>query len=73
MGAWLFFLVCDNTPRGNVARVEAFAIIPRTLKFVYCLLVTSAFCANILVVAQTTIISVLGASLALRGRGQAVP
>mmetsp|Transcript_20159 Transcript_20159/g.43443 ORF Transcript_20159/g.43443 Transcript_20159/m.43443 type:complete len:266 (-) Transcript_20159:1116-1913(-) len=44
-----------------------FVIIPRTLKFVYYVCITSAFCANILVVAQTTILSVLGASLALRG------
>lgn len=42
-------------------------MIPRTLKFIYYILITSAFCANILVVAQTTILSVLGASLALRG------
>lgn len=45
----------------------SFIIIPRTLKFVYYVCITSAFCANILVVAQTTILSVLGASLALRG------
>lgn len=43
-------------------------MIPRTLKFVYYVLITSAFCANILVVAQTTILSVLGSSLALRGQ-----
>lgn len=42
-------------------------MIPRVLKFVYYVLITSAFCANILVVSQTTILSVLGASLALRG------
>lgn len=45
----------------------AFVIIPRTLKFIYYVLITAAFCANILVVAQTTILSVIGASLALRG------
>lgn len=45
----------------------AYIMIPRTLKFIYYVLITSAFCANILVVAQTTILSVLGASLALRG------
>lgn len=44
-----------------------FVIIPRVLKFVYYVCITSAFCANILVVSQTTILSVLGASLALRG------
>ena len=37
------------------------------MKFLYYVMITSAFCANILVVAQTTILSVLGASLALRG------
>ena len=42
-------------------------MIPRLMKFIYYVLITSAFCANILVVAQTTILSVLGASLALRG------
>lgn len=44
-----------------------FLIIPRVLKFVYYVCISSAFCANILVVSQTTILSVLGASLALRG------
>jgi len=43
------------------------AMIPRTMKFIYYVLITSAFCANILVVAQTTIVSVLASSLALRG------
>lgn len=42
-------------------------LIPRLLKFAYYVCITSAFCSNILVVAQTTILSVLGASLALRG------
>ncbi|KAL7540557.1 hypothetical protein ACHAXR_010199 [Thalassiosira sp. AJA248-18] len=46
---------------------KAFIMIPRTFKFIYYVLITSAFCANILVVAQTTILSVIGASLALRG------
>lgn len=44
-----------------------FVFFPRVLKFVYYVCITSAFCANILVVSQTTILSVLGASLALRG------
>jgi len=44
-----------------------FVFIPRVLKFVYYVCITSAFCANMLVVSQTTILSVLGASLALRG------
>ena len=42
-------------------------IIPRVLKFLYYVTIVSAFCANILVVGQTTILSVMGASLALRG------
>ncbi|KAL3779603.1 hypothetical protein HJC23_008905 [Cyclotella cryptica] len=45
----------------------SFVLIPRVLKFAYYVCITSAFCSNILVVAQTTILSVLGASLALRG------
>ncbi|KAL7520745.1 hypothetical protein ACHAWX_005455 [Stephanocyclus meneghinianus] len=45
----------------------SFVVIPRLLKFAYYVCITSAFCSNILVVAQTTILSVLGASLALRG------
>lgn len=42
-------------------------IIPRTLKFFYYIAITSAFCANILVVSQTTMLSLFGSSLALRG------
>ena len=41
--------------------------IPRTIQLIYYLTIVSAFCANILVVGQTTILSVMGASLALRG------
>lgn len=41
--------------------------IPRLLKFFYYIAITSAFCANILVVSQTTLLSLLGSSLALRG------
>ena len=33
-----------------------FIVIPRILKFVYYVCITSAFCANILVVSQTTIL-----------------
>ena len=39
----------------------------RCLKFIYYITITSAFCANMLVVSQTTVLSVLGAGLALRG------
>lgn len=46
---------------------QSIVLIPRILKFAYYVCITSAFCSNILVVAQTTILSVLGASLALRG------
>lgn len=45
----------------------AYVMFPRMLKFLYYVSITSAFCANILVVSQTTIVSVLGSSLALRG------
>jgi hypothetical protein len=41
--------------------------VPRTIKLFYYFTIVSAFCANILVVGQTTILSVMGASLALRG------
>lgn len=46
---------------------EGLAFIPRTLKFFYYIMIVSAFCANISVVAQTTLLSVMSASLALRG------
>ena len=39
----------------------------RALKLVYYILIVSAFCANVTVVAQSTVLSVLGSSLALRG------
>jgi hypothetical protein len=42
-------------------------LLPRSLKFCYYCLITTAFCCNILVVAQTTMLSVLGTGLALRG------
>lgn len=42
-------------------------LIPRSLKFFYYLCIVSAFCANIFVVGQSTVLSVLGSSLALRG------
>ena len=40
---------------------------PRIMKLLYYTTITSALCANIFVVGQTTILSVMGASLALRG------
>lgn len=42
-------------------------VIPRILKFFYYITITCAFCCNILVVSQTTILSLMGSSLALRG------
>lgn len=42
-------------------------MIPRTLKFFYYIAMTIAFCSNILVVSQTTMLSLYGSSLALRG------
>jgi hypothetical protein len=44
-----------------------YSVIPRGLKFLYYTLITVAFCCNLLVVAQTTLLSVLGTALALRG------
>ena len=42
-------------------------MVGRCLKFLYYITITCAFCANLLVVANTTILSVLGAGMALRG------
>lgn len=39
----------------------------RVLKFLYYTTIVAAFCANMIVVSQTTILTVLGASMALRG------
>jgi hypothetical protein len=44
-----------------------FAIVPRMLSFVYYTMISAAFCSNMMVVSQTTALSVLGAGLALRG------
>lgn len=41
--------------------------LPRILKFFYYVTIISAFCSNILVVSQTCILSVMSASIALRG------
>lgn len=41
--------------------------VSRAIKFIYYVTITMAFCSNILVVAQSTALSVLGSSLALRG------
>ena len=41
--------------------------IARFLKFMYYVMIVSAFCSNMMVVAHTTALSVLGAGMALRG------
>lgn len=41
--------------------------VARVLKFLYYTTIVAAFCANMIVVSQTTILTVLGASMALRG------
>ena len=42
-------------------------LFPRILKFLYYMTIVAAFCANMIVVSQTTVLSVLGAGMALRG------
>lgn len=44
-----------------------FIMVARAIKFLYYITIVSAFCSNMLVVAHTTALSVLGAGLALRG------
>jgi hypothetical protein len=46
---------------------DDFVMIPRILKFLYYVTIVSAFCSNMIVVSQTTTLSVFGAGLALRG------
>jgi len=41
--------------------------VARFLKFIYFVVIVSAFCSNMMVVAHTTALSVLGAGMALRG------
>lgn len=42
-------------------------LFPRILKFAYYIMIVSAFCSNMIVVSHTTVLSVLGAGMALRG------
>jgi hypothetical protein len=56
-------MLIEFTPR-RVADLGQYA---RFLQFIYYIMITAAFCANLRVVAQTTVLSVLGAGLALRG------
>ena len=44
-----------------------FIMVARAIKFFYYITIVSAFCSNMMVVAHTTALSVLGAGLALRG------
>ncbi|OEU19244.1 hypothetical protein FRACYDRAFT_235292 [Fragilariopsis cylindrus CCMP1102] len=46
---------------------ENMVLVARILKFFYYITIVSAFCANMIVVSQTTTLSVLGAGMALRG------
>jgi hypothetical protein len=57
----------EFTPAPYADWGEAFLLIPRVLKFFYYISIVSAFCANIMVVAQTSLVSVTATSLALRG------
>jgi len=54
-------------PSDDLEWQEDYRGICRLLKFLYYSTIVSAFCANLLVVAQTTLLSVLGGGLALRG------
>lgn len=57
----------EFTPAPNIEWGDDFAMVPRALKFIYYIMILSAFCANMIVVSHTTALSVLGAGLALRG------
>jgi len=57
----------EFNPPDNDVWGAGLTMIPRFLKFLYYITITSAFCANMIVVSQTTTLSVLGAGLALRG------
>ena len=47
--------------------LEAFAVFQRLVKFIYYIAICTAMMSNILVVSHTTVLAVLGTSLALRG------
>jgi hypothetical protein len=51
---------------------EDLIMLPRFLKFFYYCTIVAAFCSNMIVVSQTTTLSVLGAGLALRGPDQSM-
>ena len=66
---WMTTAMTSGNDGGTYNRtiLTIMMLVPRILKFCYYITIVSAFCANILVVGQTTILSVMGASLALRG------
>mmetsp|Transcript_38047 Transcript_38047/g.92572 ORF Transcript_38047/g.92572 Transcript_38047/m.92572 type:complete len:284 (-) Transcript_38047:82-933(-) len=57
----------EFTPPHNSEWGEDMALFARFLKFCYYFTIVGAFCANMIVVSQTTTLGVLGAGLALRG------
>jgi len=57
----------EFSPASNGDWGEDVAMVPRALKFVYYIMIVTAFSANMIVVSHTTALSVLGAGCALRG------
>lgn len=57
-------MLIEFSPRKDEEDLGDFA---RFLQFIYYIMISAAFCSNLRVVAQTTVLSVLGAGLALRG------
>ena len=51
----------------NTIQGEQMILVARFMKFLYYITIVAAFCANMIVVSQTTTLSVLGAGMALRG------
>jgi hypothetical protein len=58
------FIEFQPAPDGDWGPYEN---VSRMLKLVYYTIIVAAFCCNMMVVSQTTVLSVLGAGLALRG------
>mmetsp|Transcript_17706 Transcript_17706/g.44179 ORF Transcript_17706/g.44179 Transcript_17706/m.44179 type:complete len:259 (+) Transcript_17706:324-1100(+) len=57
----------EFTPHDDSTWREDLVHVARFLKFLYYTTIVAAFCANMIVVSQTTILTVLGAGMALRG------
>mmetsp|Transcript_9620 Transcript_9620/g.12705 ORF Transcript_9620/g.12705 Transcript_9620/m.12705 type:complete len:302 (-) Transcript_9620:122-1027(-) len=57
----------EFTPHEDSAWATDLVWVARSLKMVYYAIIVGAFCANMIVVSQTTALSVLGAGMALRG------